>query len=99
MTEPGSVKNVITKHDEIRQILHETGFKFQDGRSALTMTDEEVEKFVIVFVSRMAELGRQMTKAFQQFAITITQAVEPMRNLNGVLAELERCERVFDEPI
>lgn len=79
----------LSKHSEIRLILHETGFKFEDGRSALEMTDEEVEQFVIAFLAKMSELGRQMSKVFQQMAVTITQVMEPMRNLNTVLAEGE----------
>lgn len=80
----------MTRHDEVRQILHDTGFKFSDGRSALDMTDEEVEKFVVIFVSKMSELGRIMTKAFQAFTVSIVQAIEPLRDLNQVLAEDEK---------
>lgn len=78
----------MTKHDEIRQILHEGGFQFKDSdRTALDMSDEEVEKFVFEFVSRMTHLGLQVTKAFQSLAVMITQAVEPLQDLGRILEE------------
>lgn len=83
----------MTKHDEVRKILHDTGFKFDDGRTALDMTDEEVERFVVEFVARMSELGRQMTKTMQSLAVTVSQAVEPMQNLGRLLAEAEAQQR------
>lgn len=78
------------RHDEIRRILHESGFKFKDSdRTALDMTDEEVEKFVTEFLARMAKLGREMSVVFQQFTVTITKAMEPVQDLGRMLAEAE----------
>lgn len=77
----------MTKHAEVRQILHDTGFKFTDGRTALDMTDEEVEQFVVIFIARMSELGRQMTKAMHTLTVSITQALEPLQNLGHLLEE------------
>jgi hypothetical protein len=85
----------MTKHDEVRQILHDTGFKFTDhsDRTALDMTDEEVDAFVIAFVSQMAELGRAMTASFQQLLISVNTAMEPMHDLGRVLAAVEAERR------
>lgn len=79
----------MTKHDEVRQILHDTGFKFNDGRTALDMTDEEVEAFLVEFAARMSELGRQVTRVFESLTVSIVQATEPLRNLNLMLSEEE----------
>lgn len=73
------------KHDEIRQILHESEFKFKDGRTALSMTDEEVEAFLVEFVSSMTQLGRQMEKILHNFSVAISQAIEPLRDLEVIL--------------
>lgn len=75
----------MTKHDEIRQILHEGGFKFKDGRTALDMTDEEVEKFIVHFISVMAELGRQMANVVGEMVVAFNRVVEPYR------ADMERA--------
>lgn len=77
----------MTKHDEVRQILNDTGFKFKDGRSALEMTDEEVETWLVHFFAVMSDLGRQMTNAFASMAATITQAVKQLQELNRLLEE------------
>lgn len=77
----------MTKHDEVRQILHDAGFKFKDGRSALEMTDEEVEKWLVHFSAVMSELGRQMTNAFTSMAASITQAIKPLQELNRLLED------------
>lgn len=69
----------MTKHDEIRQILHETALlKFDDGRTALDMTDEEVEIFVAHFIKIMAEFGRHMTKVVQGAVVAMNRAMEPV---------------------
>jgi len=77
----------VTKHDEVRQILHDAGFKFKDGRSALEMTDEEVEKWLVHFTAVMSDLGRQMANVFASIAASITKAVEPLQELNRLLDE------------
>lgn len=80
----------MTKHDEVRQILHNAKFKFNDGRTALDMTDDEVETFVVEFVKKMTELSRQMTKVMQALTVTVTQTAESFQNLGKVLAEAEQ---------
>lgn len=75
----------MTKHDEIRQILYESGFTFKDGRTALTMTDAEVEAFLVRFMRAMTDLGRQMSKMFQSIAVAAAQATESLRNLEHML--------------
>lgn len=79
----------MTKHDEVRQILLESGFKFKDGRSPLEMTDEEVEQWLVAFASRMTELGRQLNILFQSMAVSISQAIRPLQDLNTLLEEGE----------
>lgn len=80
----------MTKHDEVRQILYESGFAFKDSdRTALDMTDEEVEAFIVAFVSQMAELGRAMRASFEQMIVSINRAIEPMHDLSRVLAAVE----------
>lgn len=79
----------MTKHDEVRQILASSGFKFRDGRSALEMTDEEVDRWLVHFVAVMGNLGHQLTIAFQSMAESITQAVKPLQELNRLLEEGE----------
>lgn len=80
----------MTKHDEIRQILHDAKFKFSDGRTALDMTDEEVETFIVEFVKKMTELSRQMTKVMQALTVTVTQTARSFQNLEQVLADAEQ---------
>lgn len=80
----------MTKHDEIRQILHDAKFKFSDGRTALDMTDEEVETFIVEFVKKMTELSRQMTKVMRALTVTVTQTVQSFQNLEQVLADAEQ---------
>jgi hypothetical protein len=77
----------MTRHDEVRQILHDSGFKFKDGRSALEMTDEEVEKWLVHFFAVMSDLGRQLTSAFQAIATSMAQAIKPLQDLNRLLEE------------
>lgn len=77
----------MTKHDEIRQILHDSGFKFKDGRSALEMTDEEVEKWLVAFVAIMSDFGRQLNTAFKSLAASITQAIKPLQDLGRLLED------------
>lgn len=77
----------MTQHDDVRQILHDTGFKFEDGRTALDMTDEEVEKFVVEFVAHMSKFFQQMIPVMQQIGISIKSAMVPLQNLGKVLAE------------
>ncbi len=77
----------MTKHDEIRQILAETGFKFEDGRSALEMTDEEVEVWVAHFLKMMSELGRQLAAVMHNLTVSITQAIQPLQELNTLLQQ------------
>lgn len=79
----------MTKHDEIRQILHESGFKFADGRTALEMTDEEVEKWLVWFVSAMSKLSRQFTNAFKSLTASVVAAIEPLQDLGRLLEDEE----------
>jgi hypothetical protein len=81
--------NAMTKHDEVRQILAQSGFKFDDGRSALEMTDEEVEAWLVHFTAVMGDLGRQMIIAMRSLAEAITNTVVPLQNLNQLLEEGE----------
>lgn len=80
----------LTKHDEVRQILHETGFKFDDGRSVLDMTDEEVDRFLVIFMANMTELARQMTQAFKPVIAAFNNAAKPLQNVTRMLAEMEK---------
>jgi hypothetical protein len=76
----------MSKHDEVRQILYESGFKFKDSnRTALDMTDAEVEAFLIRFVASMTELGRAMSAVFQSLAVSIARMVEPLQDLGHML--------------
>jgi hypothetical protein len=76
----------MSKHDEVRQILHDSGFKFKDSeRTALDMTDEEVDEWLTKFVESMSAIGVQMAAALQRLTIAFTQAIEPMRELGKLL--------------
>lgn len=78
----------MTKHDEVRQILHNRGFKFKDSeRTALDMTDEEVDAFLVEFFERMSKLAQALTVTFQQLTSTIVKAMEPLQDLSHLLAE------------
>jgi hypothetical protein len=77
----------VTHHDQVRQKLHASGFKPKDGRSALEMTDEEVETFVVAFVDRMVEINHSLVSTFRTLAASITEALEPLRDLGQLLAE------------
>ena len=84
----------MTNHDEVRKILYETGFTFKDSdRTALEMTDEEVNAFIVEFIARMSELGRQMSVAFQKLTVSIVQATKPLQDLGRVLAEAEAHQK------
>jgi len=85
----------VTKHDEVRQVLHDTQIvKFEDGRTALDMTDEEVEKFVAAFVTIMAEFGREVRTQIETAVISIGQAVGPYRaDLDRALSAMERLHQ------
>jgi hypothetical protein len=80
----------MTRHDEVRQILHDAGFQFKDGRTALDMTDEEVDLFVVEFIARMSELGRQLAVIFQRMARSLVHAFEPFYDDMGLI--LKRTE-------
>lgn len=80
----------MTKHDEVRQILFDNGFKFDDGRTALDMTDEEVEAFLVEFISRLAALGRQMQVTMRTLAVSFTRIATSMQDLGKLLEEAEK---------
>ena len=75
----------MTKHDEVRQILHDTGFKFQDGRSALEMTDEEVEKWLFNFFEVITKFSHQITVSMQAMVDSIAKAMKSLQELNRLL--------------
>lgn len=77
----------MTKHDEVRQILHDSGFKFKDGRSALEMTDEEVEQWVTHFFAVMSDFARQFSATIRSLAGSVVTAMEPLKDLNRLLEE------------
>jgi len=79
----------VTKHDEVRRILHESGFKFADGRLALEMTDEEVEQWLVHFSAAMSDFARQFTIALRSLAELIVKTIEPLKELNQLLDEEE----------
>lgn len=77
----------MTKHDEVRQVLHDTGFKFNDGRSALEMTDEEVNQWVVHFFAVMSDFGKQWTNAMRSLTTAMITAIEPLKDLGRLLEE------------
>jgi hypothetical protein len=79
----------MTHHDKVRQTLDKQGYRPNDGRSALEMTDEEVEVFIVEFVKRMGEVQRQLTATFTSLADVIVKATEPLKNLTQLLAEAQ----------
>jgi len=78
----------VTKHDEVRHILAQAGFKFKDG-SPLEMTDAEVEEWLTGFAAAMSKLGRQLTIQFQALAVSFTQAAKSLRDINVLLSDTE----------
>lgn len=79
----------MTKHDEVRQILHDTGFGFKDGRTALDMTDEEVDKWLVAFVATMADVARDLATSFKTLTTSLIGVVERLQNLGHLLEEAE----------
>lgn len=75
----------MTKHDEVRQILHDTGFKFTDDRTALDMTDAQVEEFLINFLSIMGDFARKVNESMRVTMVQFASAVEPIRADMAVL--------------
>jgi hypothetical protein len=81
----------MTKHDELRQILASSGFKFNNGQTAFDMTDEEVEKFVFEFISHMAKVGQQFATILNNAIVAMVAAIEPYReNMEKILIEAEK---------
>jgi hypothetical protein len=80
----------MTHHDKVRQTLHDSGFRSVDGRSALEMTDEEVEVFVVEFIKRMTAVHQQLNATFRSLAQSIVKATDPLRNLAQLLAEADQ---------
>lgn len=79
----------MTHHDKVRQTLDKQGYRPNDGRSALEMTDEEVDVFVVEFVKRMGQIQIQLTQTFHSLAETIVKVTEPLKNLAQLLAEAQ----------
>lgn len=79
----------MTHHDKVRQTLANQGYRPIDGRSALEMTDEEVDVFVVEFLKRMTALHQQLNATFRSLAQSIVKATDPLRNLAQLLAEAQ----------
>lgn len=77
----------MTHHDKVRQTLDKQGYRPNDGRSALEMTDEEVEVFVIEFIKRMGQIQSQLTATFTSLADAIVKATDPLKDLGKLLSE------------
>lgn len=78
----------MTKHDDMRQALHDTGFRFEGSeRTALDMTDEEVEKFVLEFMTRLTPVMRDFANSMRTLLAALVSATEPLRNLGELLVE------------
>jgi DNA anti-recombination protein RmuC len=78
----------MSKHDEIRRILHESGFRFKDSeRTALDMTDEEVDEWLTKFGETVTVLAGQMAAARQRLTAAFTRALVPLRDLGKLLEE------------
>lgn len=83
----------MTKHDEVRQILHSAGFKFENNeRTALSMTDEEVEIFLVEFSVRMTSLARELNAVFQTLAIAFNSAFQSLTELDSLLPKPDETE-------
>jgi hypothetical protein len=81
----------MTRHDEVRQILHDSGFKFNEHQTAFDMTDEEVEIFLIEFTAAMSDFGRQLAATMNGIAKAMVKAFEPFReNMERIVIESEK---------
>jgi len=71
--------------------MHEAGFRFKDGRTALEATDEEVEAFLVNFLAVMGDFGRQLAAAMQATLKSLVKAIEPFReDMELLLKEEEK---------